>query len=114
MSLFKKNPEKQTTACSCNASCSNDARVCACGHREESIHSIKVLGSGCHSCHALYENCQDAVKELGLSVDVEYITDIQIIMSYGVMSMPALVINDKVMSMGKVLKVPDLIVMLNK
>lgn len=44
---------------------------------------------------------------MGLSVEVEYITDMQKVMEYGVMSMPALVVNEKVVSMGKVLKVAD-------
>ena len=41
---------------------------------------------------------------MGLSVEVEYITDMQKVMTYGVMSMPAIVVNEKVVSMGKVLK----------
>ena len=71
------------------------------------ICSVKVLGSGCASCHALYEHAKDAVQAMGLSVEVEYITDMEKIMSYGVMSMPALVVNEKVISMGKVLKAAD-------
>ncbi|MCI9125561.1 MAG: thioredoxin family protein [Eubacterium sp.] len=66
---------------------------------------IKVLGSGCKSCHALLESTKEAVKAMGLSVEVEYVTDMQKIMEYGVMSMPALVVNEKVVSMGKVLKI---------
>ena len=41
---------------------------------------------------------------MGLSVEVEYITDLAKVMEYGVMSMPALVVNEKVVAMGKVLK----------
>ena len=44
---------------------------------------------------------------MGLSVEVKYITDMQKIMEYGVMSMPALVVNEKVGSQGKVLKAAD-------
>lgn len=44
---------------------------------------------------------------MGLPVEVEYITDMQKVMEYGVMSMPAIVINEKVVSMGKVLKPKD-------
>ena len=44
---------------------------------------------------------------MGLGVEVEYITDLEKVMSYGVMSMPAIVVNDKVVSMGKVLKAKD-------
>ena len=64
--------------------------------------NIKVLGSGCKSCHQLFENAKQAAALSG--ADVEYITDLQKIMEYGVMSMPALVVNEKVVSMGKVLK----------
>lgn len=74
---------------------------------EDSLVSIKVLGSGCKSCHQLYENTKEAVKNAGLSVEVEYITDLEKIMEYGVMSMPGLVVNEKVISMGKVLKTSE-------
>lgn len=68
---------------------------------------IKILGAGCKSCHEQYENAKEAVKAMGLSVEVEYITDKQQVMAYGVMRMPALVINEKVVSIGKVLKAAD-------
>ena len=72
-----------------------------------SICCVKVLGAGCKSCHELYENTKKAVAEMGLLVEVEYITDMEKVMSYGVMSMPAIVVNEKVISMGKVLKATD-------
>ena len=75
---------------------------------------IKVLGAGCKSCHEQYENVKQAVKDMGLSVEVEYITDMQKVMEYGVMSMPALVVNEKVVAMGKVLKTADIVVLLHK
>ena len=48
------------------------------------------------------------------SVEVEYITDMQKVMEYGVMSMPALVVNEKVVAMGKVLKAADVVALLHK
>lgn len=81
---------------------------------ENSIYSIKVLGSGCASCHALFENAKETVKKIGLSVEVEYITDLQKVMEYGVMSMPVLVVNEKVAAMGKVLKPNDVEKLLRK
>ena len=54
------------------------------------------------------------MKALGLSVEVEYITDMQKVMAYGVMSMPALVINEKVASMGRVLKAAEVEELLRK
>ena len=81
--------------------------------RTESV-VYKVLGAGCKSCHEQYENAREAVKAMGLSVEVEYITDMQKVMEYGVMSMPALVVNEKVVSMGKVLKTADVEKLLHK
>lgn len=74
---------------------------------ETGVCCVKVLGGGCKSCHELYVNTQEAVKNLGLGVEVEYITDMEKVMSYGAMSMPLLVINEKIASMGKVLKTTD-------
>lgn len=52
----------------------------------------------------MLEAVQQAVENRGLPVAVEYVTDMEKIMAYGVMQMPALVINEQVASMGKVLK----------
>ena len=62
----------------------------------------------------MYANTKQAVNNIGLNMEVEYITDMQKIMEYGVMSMPALVINEKVVSQGKVLKETDITKFLNK
>lgn len=70
--------------------------------------SIKVLGSGCKTCHAMYENAKQAVAFMGINTKVDYITDMQIIMEYGVMSMPALVVNERVVSQGRLLKPTDI------
>lgn len=74
------------------------------------IGSIKVLGSGCKACHQLYDNTVKAVE--GMSIEVEYVTDLQKIMEYGAMSMPALVINEKLVSSGKVLKPAELLALI--
>lgn len=117
MSLFgKKKEEKKEAECGCSCGCGCDtaeiqegatSSTC-CGEKVDGICCIKVLGSGCKNCHALYENVLEAVKAAGLHVDVEYITDLQKVMEYGVMSMPALVINEQVVAMGKVLKTSEL------
>ena len=49
-----------------------------------------------------------------MPVEVEYITDMEKVMGYGVMSMPAIVVNEKVVSMGKVLKATDVEKLLHK
>lgn len=75
--------------------------------------NIKVLGSGCASCKKLHEETLKAVKELGKEYDVEYITDMNVILSLGIMSAPALLINDKVVSQGRVLKAKDIVKLIN-
>ncbi len=112
--LGKKKAEKKECGCGCSCGCGKAeakeiaATVTCCGENADGICCIKVLGSGCKNCHALYENAKQAVKDAGLGLEVEYVTDMQKIMAYGVMSMPALVINEQVASMGRVLKPADI------
>ncbi|MGN1392650.1 MAG: thioredoxin family protein [Succinivibrionaceae bacterium] len=70
---------------------------------------IQVLGGGCSKCHELLNNAKLALKELGVNEEVEFITNFEIIASYGVMSIPALVIDKKVVSYGKVIKKEEII-----
>jgi len=69
---------------------------------------IKVLGGGCASCKKLHELVQEAVKELNAQVDVLYITDMAEIMQTGIMSTPALMVNGKVKSTGRVPKIKEI------
>ena len=101
------------SGCCCSAP-RTEAPASCCGAPVEGICCIKVLGAGCKSCHEQYENAKAAVKAMGLAVEVEYITDMEKVMKYGVMSMPAIVVNDKVVSMGKVLKAADVEQLLRK
>lgn len=110
MSLFGKKNKEEKVSCCC--SCGGDTGVNAI--RDVKIESIKVLGAGCRSCHEQYQNVINAAAEMGLAANIEYITDMEKVMSYGVMSMPAIVINGKVASYGKVLKVKDVINLLKK
>ena len=103
----KKEEEKQVSSCCCGSAGKVEETSCCCGGTDSGITSVKVLGAGCRSCHEQYENAQEAVRELGLSAEVEYVTDLEKVMGYGVMSMPAIVVNEKVVSMGKVLKAAD-------
>jgi small redox-active disulfide protein 2 len=61
---------------------------------------IQVLGSGCTTCHKLFELTQKAVDELGLNEKVDYITDINKILEMGVMSSPVLTIDGKPLMVG--------------
>ncbi len=61
---------------------------------------IKILGTGCASCKKAKAVAKQAVKDLGLNAQILEITDIPTIMSYGVMSTPGIVINEKVVGVG--------------
>lgn len=63
---------------------------------------IKILGSGCANCAKLEKLTKEGIAELGIATQVEKVEDMQRIMSYGVMSTPALVINGVVKLTGKV------------
>ncbi len=70
-------------------------------------HRVKILGSGCARCNRLEEATINALKELGLESDVDHVREYEDIMAYGVMSLPALVIDGKVVSAGKILSVQE-------
>ena len=64
--------------------------------------NIKILGSGCSNCKKLEANTKQALSELKMEAEVEKVTDMEKIMSYGIMSLPAIVADDKVISYGLV------------
>ena len=69
--------------------------------RSIKVLSIKVLGSGCTSCINLEKLCREVVVENNLTAEVEKITELKNIMSYGILTTPGLVINGKVVHSGK-------------
>ena len=74
--------------------------------------NIKVLGGGCCKCENLLGAVKEAVSEKGIEAEIEYITDMAKIMEYGIMSTPALMIDNKVVSMGRVLKAKEVVKLL--
>lgn len=75
---------------------------------------VKVLGSGCAKCNQLEAATKDAMEKLGIEAEIDHVTDYLQIASYGVMSTPALVVDGKVVSYGKVLKVDEVVKLLKK
>ncbi|MBT4763191.1 MAG: thioredoxin family protein [Bdellovibrionaceae bacterium] len=63
---------------------------------------IKVLGSGCKNCSNLEENVKKALTELSMQADVVKVTDFADIARYNALKTPALVIDEKLVSFGKV------------
>lgn len=70
--------------------------------------NIKVLGPGCANCTTLERRTNDALASTGVAATVEKVTDFAEIASYGVMSTPALVIDDNVVVSGRVPKVDEI------
>jgi small redox-active disulfide protein 2 len=63
---------------------------------------IQILGTGCPKCKKLAENAEAAAKALGIEYEIEKVTDINKIMSFGVMLTPALAVDGRVKIAGKV------------
>jgi small redox-active disulfide protein 2 len=74
---------------------------------------IEVLGTGCAKCVTLEKVVKEAVAKSGKFAQIEKVDDIVKIMSYGVMSTPALVIDSKVASTGKVLSVDEVLALIS-
>ncbi len=76
---------------------------------------IKILGSGCPNCQALENNAKKAVEELDLGdVKIKHIYDIAKITEYGVMSTPAIVIDEQVKASGRIPDVEEIKKMLTE
>lgn len=65
---------------------------------------VEILGTGCKKCHQLEANAKAAIAHRQLDADITHITDTIEIVKRGVMKTPALVVNGKVLSQGKVLQ----------
>jgi small redox-active disulfide protein 2 len=63
---------------------------------------IEILGTGCAKCHKLDELVRAIVKEMGIQAEISNVQDIKKIMTYGVMTTPALVIDGEVKVAGKI------------
>ena len=100
MGLFGKKKEEKKTCCCCSATPKMAKSEDEC--------PVKVLGAGCKSCHEMYENAMEAASRHGLCEEVAYITDMPKVVTYGVMKLPALVIDGKVVSQGKILKADEI------
>jgi small redox-active disulfide protein 2 len=70
---------------------------------------IKILGSGCSNCKKLEANAKEAVEKSGVNAEIVKVQEIKDIMAYGVMRTPALVIDEKVKSYGKIASVDQIV-----
>lgn len=112
MGFFSKNKKEQTTSCCCGGSCTPEAMAQA--EADKASSGVKVLGSGCAKCNALEQATREALAELGMETAIDHVTDFAQIAAYGVMTTPALVVDGKVVSYGKVLKKDEAKVLIQK
>lgn len=108
----EKPVKEKETGCCCG-SCSADSMAQAEKAKRGGA-SVKVLGSGCAKCNRLEAAAKEALAELGMDTEIDHVTDFSRIAAYGVMSTPALVVDGKVVSFGKVLKKDEVKAILNR
>ena len=102
MGFFSRNKKEQPASCCCGGSCTPEAMAQA--EADKASSGVKVLGSGCAKCNALEQATREALAELGMETAIDHVTDFAQIAAYGVMTTPALVVDGKSVSYGKVLK----------
>lgn len=107
MSLFRKK-KQESKGCCCGGSCDEKTMAKAETAKTEGT-AVKILGSGCKKCNELESNTKEALNQLGMDTTIDHVTDFAQIAAYGVMTTPALVVNGKVVSFGKVLKTDEVV-----
>jgi len=111
MSLFGKKKEEK--ACCCGENC-DGVSMAEANKAKGAGSSVKVLGSGCAKCNQLETAAKEALEQLGMDTEIDHVTDFSQIAAFGVMSTPALVVDGKVVSYGKVLKAEEVVKLLQK
>jgi len=111
MGLFGKKREERNPCC-CGGTYTRSGMAGA--ERAKAAPGVKVLGSGCAKCNELERAVRSALEELGMDAAIDHVTDFAQIAAYGVMSTPALVVDGKVVSYGKVLDKEEAKVLIQK
>ncbi|NLC72948.1 MAG: thioredoxin family protein [Ruminococcaceae bacterium] len=114
MALFGKKDREKKTAISCSCGDCGVQSVSTDKTAKSEEASVKVLGSGCAKCNALEAATKTALEALGMDSRIDHVTDYAQIATYGVMSTPALVIDNKVVSHGKVLSADEVTKLIRK
>lgn len=105
--------QEDTPCCDCGGTCNSDDNV-EKQDDDNGVMNIKILGPGCKNCVTLAENTKAALEQMGMEANIDKVTDMAAIAGYGIMSTPGLVVNDKVVSFGKVLKPNDIVKIIEK
>lgn len=109
---FGKKKKEESNSC-CGGNYNAESMIKAENEKIKGA-SVKILGSGCAKCNKLEEATREALGQLGMDTTIDHVTDFSQIASYGVMTTPALVVDGKVVSYGKVLKTEEIIKILQK
>ncbi len=102
---FGKKDERKKQYCCCSGNYTSENKRTA----EKTEMGVKILGGGCAKCNQLEAAAAEALTELGMDTTIEHVKDYEKIAAYGVMTTPALVIDGKVVSYGKVLKKDEIV-----
>ncbi len=114
MALFgKKDKKEEIKSCCCGGNCDAESMEKADTAKYEGT-GVKILGSGCAKCNQLEASTKAALEQLGMDTTIDHVTDFSQIAAYGVMATPALVVDGKVVSFGKVLKTDEIVKILQK
>lgn len=114
MAFFgKKDKNEKTASCCCGGNCDAESMAEAAKAKTEGA-AVKVLGSGCAKCNQLEAAAKAALEQLGMDSTIDHVTDFAQIAAYGVMTTPALVVDGKVVSYGKVLKTDEVVKILQQ
>jgi small redox-active disulfide protein 2 len=113
MALFQKKQTDNGKACDCGCHVTTQDMEAAQTTKTEGA-SVKVLGSGCAKCNQLETATKAALAQLGMDTAIDHVTDFAQIAAYGVMTTPALVVDGKVVSFGKVLRQDEVVKLLQK
>ena len=74
--------------------------------------TIKILGPGCPKCKTTFHNAQEAVKQLGIDVEIIKIEDIEEMMKYNVLTTPVLLINEEIKIKGRIAQIDEIAALL--
>ena len=110
MGLFHKKKEEKS--CCCGSGCTPE-KMAQTGAVKTTA-EIKVLGAGCAKCRALEDTTKAALEERNRNTTIDHVTDFSQIAAYGVMTTPALVVDGKVVSYGKVLNKDEVKALIQK
>ena len=114
MALFNFGKKKvESSSCCCGGNCDNESMAKAQSAKVEGAY-VKILGSGCTKYNQLEVATKAALEQLGMDSEVDNVTDFTQIAAYGVVTTPALVVDGKVVSYGKVLKTEEVVKIIKK